>query len=293
MIKIQKATSEHFEAVFKLIQSIVSDRHNSKKDWGNLFVDHFTNEQTYFGYVLCDGEEVVGFLGLIFSKRNYFNREINFCNIGNWFVLPNYRNKSINLLFPVLKTEDCVLTNFTASPTVSKILKTLNFRELDEKFYIIPPLPNLTFFKLFNKKEGILYGHHIERYLRPDELKIFKDHSNSDFNCKHILFKDKKETCYIVAKKAFRKNIPFLHVHYISNARLFLKHLRYFKIIVPIKFKVFGIILDQRLLNGKSIRCAISYKLQSPRFYKQKLKIPIENLNTIDHLYSEFIVLNI
>jgi hypothetical protein len=292
MVQIQKATSEHFEAVYQLFGTL-NDQHNSKKDWENLFIDHFNSGETYFGYVLLDNQIVVGFLGLIFSKRRFKHREIKFCNIGNWVVSPEYRNKSINLLFPVLKTEDCVLTNFTASPTVCKIFKTLKFNELGEQFYIIPPLPNVSFLKGINKKLSIFYGDRVEPHLVPDDLKIFKDHSHPDFKCKHILFKSALGTCYIVAKRAYRKRLPFLHIHYISNAKVFSEHIDLFRMVAPFKFQVTAIIVDQRFLQEETVKHVIPYQLQSPRFYKSNIKNDCSDLNMIDHLYSEFVVLHI
>jgi len=292
MIKIQKATLGHFEAVYKLLNTL-KDQHNSRKDWENIFIDHFNSEETYFGYILLDDDVVVGFLGLIFSRRLFNHREIKFCNIGNWVVSPKYRNKSINLLFPVLKIEDCVLTNFTASPTVCKIFKTLKFKELGDNFYIILPVPSLSFFNFFKKEVKILYGDSIKKHLSQNELQIYKDHVYPDFKCKHILFKDEGGTCYIIAKRAYRKRLPFLHIHYISNAKIFSKHVGGFRMFAPSKFKVVSIIVDKRFLDGRTLKYVFSFKLQSQRFYKSNLKNSNEGLNTLDHLYSEFIVLNI
>jgi hypothetical protein len=292
MIKIQKATLDHFDAVYPLIENL-NDLHNTKEDWYNIFIDNFHSRESYVGYVLLDNETVVGFLGLIFSKRKFHNHEINFCNIGNWIVSKEYRNKSINLLFPVLKLEDYVLTNFTASPTVCKIFKTLKFKELGNDFYIIPPIPSLGSFLFFKKEVNIIYADQVKKHLSKDELRIFNDHSNPDFNCKHILFKDEGGTCYIIAKTAYRNRLPFLHIHYISHANNFSRHIGWFKMLAPFKFNVVSIIIDKRFLSGEKLRHIVPYKLQSPRFYKSNIKNYSLDLNVIDHLYSEFVVLHI
>ena len=292
MIKIEKARFKHFEAVYKLLLKLEGP-YNTKSDWKNLFFDHFHSGETHFGYILLDNDVIVGFLGLIYSKRKVDDHKITFCNIGNWIVLPEYRNKSINLLIPVLKLDDCVLTNFTASKTVSTILKTLKFKELGDNIIIILPLPDLAILKLFNKKIEIVYDNQIKKFLSIDEMRIFNDHSCPDFKCKNILLKDARGTCYIVAKRAYRKSIPFLHIHYLSNAEIFAEYVDIFRMIVPFKFKVAGIIVYKRFLKGKKIKYVINYKLQSPRYYKSTLKNSFSDLSNIDHLYSEFMVLHI
>ena len=290
MIKIKKARIEDFNQVFGLLGKL-DDKNNSKKDWLNLFKNHFNSRIGYHGYILIDNDQIKGFLGLIFSTRRIDNKEVNFCNIGNWIVDPDYRHKSINLLFPVLNIQDHILTNFTASKTVSKILKTLKFEELGHEFFIIPPLLNLSILK--RKNFIIKYGKKIKKNLSFDDQRIFTDHSNPNFNIEHILFINNQEYCYLIAKKTYRNNLPFLHIHYLNNIKLFLLFIEYFKIIAPMKFGVVSIILDKSLLQNEKIPYSIIYKLQSPRLFKQNIESPLDKKYFTDHLYSEFIILNI
>lgn len=292
MVKTEKASLEHFEAVYKLFLNF-NYRRNAKSDWRRLFANHFHSEESHFGYVLLDNDKVVGFLGLIFARRKINNCDIKFCNIGNWIVAPEFRNKSIILLMPVLKLKDYVLTNFTASETVATILKTLKFKVLDDKFVTILPVPNLSSLKLLNKKMRIYYDDQIKNYLNHDDLRIFNDHSNPDFNCKHILFKDPSGVCYIVAKRAYIRKIPYLRIHYISNVEIFAKYIDALRIIVPFKFKVAVIIVDKTFLKGKEVKYVINYKWPRPRLYKSNHKDAVCDLKNIDNLYSEFMLLNI
>ena len=215
-----------------------------------------------------------------------------FANIGNWIVDKEYRNKSINLLFPILKLENIVLTNFTASPIVSSILKTLNFKELGDIFYIIPPIPSLSK-NIIRNDYNIFYDESVKNNLNLNDQHIFRDHSNPDFNIKHILINNHEAYCYIIAKIAHRKKLRFLHIHYISNPKLFTQIINCFKITISFKFRVMAVIIDKRLLKGERIKFAISYKLQSPRFYRLNGIDFINELEYMDHLYSEFMLLNI
>jgi len=292
MVKIERATLEHFEDVYKLLLSFKYTR-STKDDWKNIFIDHFQGEKGYYGYVLKDGDRIVGFINYLFAKRKFNGKVVTFCNIGNWIVLKEYRNKSLSLLTPILRLKDCIFTNFTASRAVYKVLKTLRFQEIGNEFIIIPPIPGISFLEIFKSDIKILYGEDVKRYLEEDELIIYNDHSNPDFKCKHILLKDCEGICYIIAKRAYRNRLPFLHIHYIGNSRIFSKYVGILRVVCPFYFKVFSIIVDKRFLGVENIKNVISDKLQSHRLCKPNLTYSVDNLKNIDHLYSEFIVLNI
>lgn len=292
MIKVEKASLKHFEAVYQLLVKF-NDQYNAKSDWKNLFIDHFNSGETYCGYILLDNDKVVGFLGLIFAKRKIGGSEVKFCNIGNWIVLAEYRNRSMALLRPVLKLNNYVLTNFTASKTVGTIFKTLKFKELGDGLCIILPLPTLSTFRVFNKRTKILFNKETKRHLNDEEKRIYSDHSFPGFKCIHILFKKSFDTCYIIAKRSIWKGIPFLQIHYVSNSEIFAKCIDTLRVIAPFRFRVVSIMVDKRFLKGEKIKYVINYKLQSPRFYKSNLTNSPEDLDNIDHLYSEFVVLNI
>ena len=292
MVNIEKAQIEHFEDIYKLLLNFKYTR-NTKNDWKNLFIDHFQGEKGYYGYVLKDGDRIVGFVNYLFAKRKFNGKVVTFCNLGNWIVLKEYRNKSLSLLTPILRLKDCIFTNFTASRAVYKVLKTLRFQEIGNEFIIIPPIPGISFLEIFKSDIKVLYGKDVKKYLKEDELIIYNDHTNPDFKCRHILLKDSMETCYIIAKRAYRRKLPFLHIHYISNSKIFSKHAGILRVICPFYFKVFSIIVDKRFLGRGKINNVISYNLQSHRLCKSNLSYPVDNLKKIDHLYSEFIVLHI
>ena len=291
MINIKKAKFEHFEDIYILLKQL-GNNNIKKNDWKNIFVNHFNSGENYFGYILIDDNKIKGFIGLIISKRFINNQQIKFANIGNWIVEKKYRNKSINLLLPILKMKNVILTNFTASSTVSSILKTLNFNELGDSFYIIPPLPTLSKYFMKNNYK-IFYNKSVKEKLSLVEKNIYKDHSKPDFNINHILIKNDSVDCYIIAKKAYRNKMPFLHILYISNPKIFNNSIHIFKLAIAIKFQVVSLIIDERLLRKEKIKFAFSYKLQSPRFYKLNGINYFNELEYLDHLYSEFILLSI
>ena len=57
------------------------------------------------GYMLRDGQRVVGALFALYSERLVERRVERFCNMGTWCVLPGYRFRSISLLAALLAQE--------------------------------------------------------------------------------------------------------------------------------------------------------------------------------------------
>ena len=80
MAIVRKAVAQDFEKTYPLFVKL-NNPHLSKDDWRQLFIDHWHTNKGYFGYVLEDGEHVVGFLGLIFGHRTLNAQKEKFCNI--------------------------------------------------------------------------------------------------------------------------------------------------------------------------------------------------------------------
>ena len=114
MVTIKKATAKDAEKILSLLYELNS--HNrARDDWRRLFQLHWNDKQGYFGYVMYDGDQAVGFLGLLFSQRVIRGKETTFCNINSWLVKKEYRRQSLRLLFPVLELHDHTITALTCS----------------------------------------------------------------------------------------------------------------------------------------------------------------------------------
>ena len=79
MAIVRKAVLQDFQKAYPLFVKFNNPR-LSKNDWQQLFVDHWRSNEGYFGYVLEDKERIVGFLGLMFSRRVINVKEEKFCN---------------------------------------------------------------------------------------------------------------------------------------------------------------------------------------------------------------------
>ena len=94
MVTVKKATQNDFEKLLPLLFELDS-RKQTQDEWQRLFRAPWDDHKNYFGYVMYDGENAVGFLGLLFSQRILNDSLIKFCNITSWVVKKKYRRQSL------------------------------------------------------------------------------------------------------------------------------------------------------------------------------------------------------
>jgi len=281
---IKKARVEDFEQIYNLLL----DFNNSsikKEDWRQLFINHWNNSEDYFGYVLIDNNKAVGFQGLIFSRRIINGQTQKICNLTSWIVKREYRNNSVALLLPVLKLKGYTITNFTASKEVCLMLKRLGFKELETRIKIIPPVSVIGF--LSGKCSVEFDRNEIKRHLSKKDLNIYSDHSK--LKAIYLLIKEGDEYSYLVLNRTKKRFFHFAQIHYISNLRIFLKYINRISMRICLRLNVFGLLVDERYVEGHKIRNLITIKLSQPNLFKAEF-LTRDDINT---LYSELLVLNI
>lgn len=286
MTVIRKAMSEDFHGTYPLFAEF-NNPNLTRNDWQQLFNNCFESDEGFCGYLMEYNGDIVGYIGLIFSKRIIEGIEKKFCNITGFVVKKEFRSKSLLLLFPVLQMTEHVLSSFSPSPTAHTILKKFGFNELESIVHI--SLPVINPFKLFFNKPVILsHTKNIQNELLSFERlnKIFNDHLK--FKCKHLLIKTSTGFCYIVYTKVRRKKIPMAQLHFISNPQVFNDYIDTIKVFFIRTHGIFIILIDSRFTT-KRPSFSIEFKLPIPRLFKSK------SLSTreVDGLYSEFIALNL
>ena len=284
MVTVKKATVKDVDKLLPLLFELDSIN-QTQEEWQSLFKFHWDDNQNYFGYVMYDGGKAVGFLGLLFSRRVVNNKPSKFCNISSWIVKKEYRRQSLHLLLPVLELENHTITVLTCNTGTYFITKKLGFIDLEIGQRIILPLP---FLPKSKPSINIIFDHlEIEKRLKGETLKIYHDHRN--LNCFHILICGPKGICYLVGARTIKKNIPWAHIHYISDHRVFLSYVSAVSGRLCWQAKVAGLLVDERLLQGETIFPSIHFSLPNPRVYKSDTL----KSKDIDLLYSEYQILNL
>ena len=285
MADLRKATADDFGLVRELLASIGGAR-IEENTWRQLFVDHWNTGENYFGYVLLDGGEAVGFLGMMFSRRDFGSLNVKVCNLTSWVVKAGYRTESLKLLAPIAQMRDYLFTNFTAQKKVSFILKKFGFTEIDRYWVIIPPIVAIP--APAARRRFITDAREIERTISGKDLQIFRDHVK--LRCEHAVITAGDTYCYIVFNRVNKKRIPFAQIDYISDIEVFHQNLAYMRNRIVFHAKAAAILIDERFLHNKLPRMSFRYRMPepSPRLCRTDLDIAPA---FIDNMYSELVVL--
>lgn len=286
IVRVEKVSIDDFEKVYPLLLDFNNTR-ITKSQWKNLFIDYWNFQPEYCGYKLVHGDEVVGFIAYIISRKIVNGKEENFCNISSWIVKMEYRSNSIDLLYPLLDMKDYTIISFTPTPGAYKVEKTLfKLKILDRFEVIIPALPVLS--AVWKKKiKVITHPMELSQYLLAHEKKIFQDHSK--FDCKHLIITSNRGNLYLIFRKTFKRHMPFAKLYFVSNLELFLHYLDEIRFRVPLTLKTVGIVVDSRFLENKRISFSKNKTFYMPMLYRSDHLLPHE----VDYLYSEFFLLGV
>ena len=147
-----------------------------------------------------NSNQIVGFVGTLFSVKKINNKDYHYCNIHSWIVSKNHRLFSFFLISDLLKKE-INLTAFTAVYTLKGLLNKLGFEKklINEKFYL-----NLLPFSF--KKKSLL---------------ILKD--GNENNLINIIFKheQKIEEVSIIGNIIRKKGFKVFKLLFSDNQNLF------------------------------------------------------------------------
>ncbi len=147
-----------------------------------------------------NSNQIVGFVGTLFSVKKINNTDYHYCNIHSWIVSKNHRLFSFFLISDLLKKE-INLTAFTAVYTLKGLLNKLGFEKklINEKFYL-----NLLPFSF--KKKSLL---------------ILKD--GNENNLINIIFKheQKIEEVSIIGNIIRKKGLKVFKLLFSDNQNLF------------------------------------------------------------------------
>jgi hypothetical protein len=109
---------------------------NSAEFWLNGFHAWWDNNPTFSecmerGWILRDKQKIVGFMGLIPSPFQISGKEVVVFNATTWYVHPDYRSESFQLLIKSIKyTKDSIYFYTTPSDRAIKILQKLRFHSI-------------------------------------------------------------------------------------------------------------------------------------------------------------------
>jgi acetoacetyl-CoA synthetase len=286
---IRKARGDDFERIYPLLLGF-KNPHLKEEQWRQLFVDHSGLQKDHFGWVLVDGDDVVGFLGTIFSERTNRGETVRLCNLTSWIVKHEYRTHSLALHAKVIADPSVTVTNLSPSPQVLKLIEKLGFTVIDKSERII--LPIVTTRTFLDRCQVLTKPSAVQSALEGESLRFFRDHQ-LPFN-HHLLLHTHAGDCYLMMNRSYKTihgslRLPFARVHHIGTPDIFLRHLEKLVVRVAASLKVVAMIVDDRMLQGTVPWHSFKRPGGERKAAFRSKRLAAED---IDGLYTEAVLLN-
>jgi hypothetical protein len=135
---LRAAGPDDREPICRFLEQTFRESGIKAATWRRLF-DHGWSDHGR-GFVLLDGNAVVGFLGTIAARRQVNGEAALVCNISSWAVHPKYPGWGMALLAEVMRDESLTYTAFTPNPTAWAALLAQRFTPLDTHRIVMPPM---------------------------------------------------------------------------------------------------------------------------------------------------------
>jgi acetoacetyl-CoA synthetase len=286
---------EVHEDMIDAVKNFLADREGFRdlNGWKGLFNYGWKLPAYPYGYVITEGEEIVAFVGTIFSQRLIDGRDRICCNMNTWYVLEEYRPRmlALRILKPIISMNDVLITALSPGDLTVTVLERLGFKLLDEEQIAIPVTPAI--FPAFARSQRplVLFDDpRIEQYLSEEDRTIFKDHAILE--CKHFLIRERQTEryCYGIATTSPMRKLSFLraewlNICYLSNPDIFAEYFRFFRTHL-LRRRFFALCYDARLIPKSVSR--IFLRKKKKRQYRWKKGALVK----VDNLYSELVTFN-
>jgi len=285
MIRVEKVDCADFKDVQDTLINFWGK--GSEEKWRKLFDYRWERDENYCGLALKEGDQTVGFIGMIFSRRWINGRAEKFCNLTSWFVRPEYRARAVSLLLPLVRMRDYTITDLTPSLAVYQIQRKVGFKDLDANGRILLPFGR----RLSGPKPSAVQVTHaagdMRQKLSADHRQILDDHLA--YPCEHFLLSAGNRYCYIIYSKHKRKKLPFVYIHYISDPELFGQTYPQIRGAIMSHARSGFAVIDSRLVAGLKLPLSFCLPYRTPKQYLSSSLKP----GQIDNLYSELVLLNL
>jgi hypothetical protein len=256
------------------------------------------------GFMLRDGQRVLGAYLAFYSERVMAGRVERFCNLASWFVLPEYRFHSVRLLKALLAQDGYHFTDLAPGEKVEAVNARLKFRYLDTSVALVPhlPWPTLPGRTKISADSDVIAG-----TLAGPDLELYRDHAQAPA-AHHLVLIRGSESCYVMFRKRWRRGRPvFAAILYISNPSLFQRTVTALARYLLVHHRLLATLAELRivgtrprtsfvlphpktLLRRHNSRITRSYAARYQGFFHPKMYYSTSlEPGQIDNLYSELV----
>lgn len=229
------------------------------------------------GFMLRDGQRVVGALLALYSERLIAGRSERFCNLGSWCVLPDYRSCSMSLLRTLLAQEGYTFTVLTPDAASQEILSWLGFGVLDTEAAAIPnlPWPVLPGQTKVSADPAV-----IDNALTGTQRVLYRDHAGA-MAAHHLVLTDGTDSCHVIWREARYGRKPVAQILHVGNTALFHRSLLPLTRHLLIRHRLVATLAELRVIDRRP-HLSIRHNVW-PKMYRST-SLTAEQ---IDYLYSE------
>ena len=267
------------------VAQFLHEYHNANitvENWLKSFSYPWCPDALNHGYMLLDGDRIVGTLGAIYSDQLIQGKMEHFCNLAHWCVLSEFRRHSTMLAIKLLSQKNCHFTNLTPVPLVEKTLSFLKFKKLEDRYTVIlVPPHSITFSRarIYRDDPGILL------HAPPDGKKTYLDHRGI-VGLRHMLVGQPGAWLYLAFRDTPIKHLNGAHILHSSDPELFSRYLGTICRYMLVHQRIFAIRSDSRFLAGKP-PFSIYQPFRAPTLYRSETLNPTQ----VGNLYSELVAL--
>ena len=282
MVSVQPVDASSFPRIYPLLRDL-NDPYLAEADWQRLFTYTWDKDPPHCGYALLDdAEQVVGFIGVIFSQRHIKGQLEPFCNITSLVVQQAYRDYSLFLIRPVIRLKPYTITDLTPSDSVCQLLQQFDFQVLDTTLRMLVPMAIVSQPVQILQVPGA-----IATTLQDEALRLYQDHL--PYPCHHLAIVEGNQHCYILYTKVTSAAVPYCHIQGISDVAVFGRYSDRIRWAIMQTHKTPFVLVDTRFVETLNLPWCYTLPFTWPRLYRSPHLHPPQ----IDNLYSENILLNL
>jgi hypothetical protein len=279
-VELRPITEDDAEQVGDFLHTHMTAR-VSADHWSRALDVPWAVEQPNAGFMLLDGDAIVGVHLAFYSERLIDEHRERFCNLAAWCVRPEYRFHSLRLLKALVAQQGYHFTDLSPSGNVLGVNARLGFSFLDTTTALMPnlPWPSWPGRTLISSDPAV-----IERTLVGRELELYRDHAGTAA-ARHVVLRRGSDWCYVMFRKQRYHRVPgFALILYVSHPEVFRALARPFARHLLLHHRAVATLAEDRVVKH---RPRPSSRLRSPR--RRMFLSPRLDPANIDYLYSELV----
>jgi hypothetical protein len=258
----------------------------SREHVRRIVLHDWSVERPNYGYLLATDERVVGCILAAYSERSIHGRRERFCNVGTWYVDPEFRSFSLPLSWKLSALQGYTMTALTPNPTSKAAFTRSRYRTLaDECHLYVPGVAGRGRWGLRARVTGDVRA--IERELDPVDRQILRDHRH--WPVRHFLLtvRGEPDYAYVVTRrwKYWKRDlVPVSEILYVSNKPLAARYFESLKLGILLRDRSLVLGVERRLLGDE---VSAGHPMPRLRFFRSDTL----EAHDVDNLYSEAVLL--